>query len=418
MKINKKKLWYYILWIFWASLIAILIINFYVLSFYKGVFYTNVDSLENHNVWLVLWASVYKNRTPSDILKDRLDVALDAYNKWKVQKLILSGDNSINEYNEPVTMQKYLLEAWVRETDLYLDYAGFDTYDSLYRTRDIFWIKKIVIFTQDYHLKRAIYIWKRLWIETYWVSANEASSVIYSYLNPREILARVKAFMEVELLAPKPRFLWERVTIKFETEAEKELLKLFDTIDMESDTSIHKFVNNKVSFKDLEYIPEELIELKGPLVDDLKWYWTLRKKAKHALGNMSKDFYWHFKENIEIFSSYRSYLYQKGIKDRGCPDNLCAKAGYSEHQTGLAIDLWEASTEKQFLSNPKYKQYFDWLNKNAHKYGFHNTYQRWLDVDWYEVEPWHWRYLWIKLATYLKENNLTFAELYNKKKPN
>jgi D-alanyl-D-alanine carboxypeptidase len=63
------------------------------------------------------------------------------------------------------------------------------------------------------------------------------------------------------------------------------------------------------------------------------------------------------------------------------------------------------------------KKYYKWLDENAYKYGFHNTYQKWLEIDWYEIEPWHWRYMWVELATYLKDNNLTIAEFYfNKEK--
>ncbi|USN59532.1 MAG: D-alanyl-D-alanine carboxypeptidase family protein [Candidatus Peribacteria bacterium] len=64
------------------------------------------------------------------------------------------------------------------------------------------------------------------------------------------------------------------------------------------------------------------------------------------------------------------------MKDRGCSDDLCAKAGYSEHQTGLAVDLWEASTDQEFLSQPKLQRYYDWLDTRAYLYGFTNTYQK------------------------------------------
>ena len=92
-------------------------------------------------------------------------------------------------------------------------------------------------------------------------------------------------------------------------------------------------------------------------------------------------------------SAYRSYLYQKGIKDRGCPDNLCAKAGYSEHQSGLAVDFFRASTQSDWNASARLSSYYSWLQKNAHTYGFHNTYQRGLEIDGYDIEPWHWRYV-------------------------
>jgi D-alanyl-D-alanine carboxypeptidase len=130
---------------------------------------------------------------------------------------------------------------------------------------------------------------------------------------------------------------------------------------------------------------------------------------------MSKDYNLSTNKKIKIASSYRSYIYQKWIIDRGCSPEFCSKPWYSEHQSGLAIDFFEATTENIFLSKSENKLWFDWMNKNAHKYGWHNTYQKWIEVDTYHTEPWHWRYVWEEFATYLLENNLTIAEYYNLK---
>jgi len=380
-----------------------------VLSFSKGLISSRVSDIKDIKVGLVLGASVKWDRTPSDVLKNRLLMALEAYNKWKILKIILSWDNSINYYNEPYAMQRFLLDKWIKKEDMYLDYAGFSTYDSIYRARDIFWVKKIVIFSQKNHLKRAIYIAKRLGLDPYWISSWKLST----YLLTRELLARVKAFLQVEILHTKPKFLWKKIKIYFETPEELKLRNIKYLIDLEKDNSIQKFVNNKVSFNDVKYIPKDLVELKWEFIIDLKWYWKMRKEAKEALNKMWKDFYDYFHQKIRVVSSYRSYLYQKWIKDRGCPDNLCSNPWFSEHQTGLAVDLWEASSQKVFLSNIKYSKYFEWLNKNAYKYWFANTYIKWLKIDWYEIEPWHWRYLWIPFATYLKNHNMTIAEFFN-----
>lgn len=193
---------------------------------------------------------------------------------------------------------------------------------------------------------------------------------------------------------------------------EKEV-PLHKIYDFETDASIHKFLNNKVSFNSLDYIPENLEDMKSNYYDTSKPM-QLKKEANEAFKTLSKDFYRNFWEKIIVVSAYRSYLYQKWIKERWCPDNLCSKAWFSEHQSGLAIDIFETTTNEEFLSKPHLKEYFDWLSDNAHKYWFHNTYQKWLKVDGYEIEPWHWRYLWVDLSTYLKENNITIAEVYNK----
>lgn len=197
------------------SLITVIItvINFHVLSYSKINYYYDVEWLEKKYVWLVFWASVLQNWTPSDILKDRLKVAYKAYNTWKIEKIIVSWDNSHLSYNEPLAMQKYLINLWVDIDDIYLDYAWFDTYDSIYRAREIFGVNEIVLFTQDFHLKRAMYISNKLWINTLWVETNLQKYINEDYNNRREIFARIKAFIEIEIFKPKPRYLWEKIEI-------------------------------------------------------------------------------------------------------------------------------------------------------------------------------------------------------------
>ena len=194
-------------------IVIIAVINFHVLNYSKLNYYYDIEWLENKYVWLVFWASVLKNWTPSDILKDRLKVAYKAYNTWKIEKIIVSWDNSHKNYNEPLWMQKYLMKLWVDEDDIYLDYAWFDTYDSIYRSREIFGVNEIVLFTQDFHLKRAMYISNKLWIKTFWVQTNLQKYINEDYNNRREVFARIKAFIEIEIFKPEPKFLWEKIEI-------------------------------------------------------------------------------------------------------------------------------------------------------------------------------------------------------------
>ena len=185
-----------------------------------------------------------------------------------------------------------------------------------------------------------------------------------------------------------------------------------DGIDFITDDSLTKFVNNKISFEMKSYIPEDLVSIKSEYIYDTKWNWKLREIANLALQDMWKEFKDYFSKKLSVISSYRSYKYQKWIKDRLCPDNLCAKAGYSEHQSWLAVDFFSASNNYTWKNDKKLQKYYLWFKENSHKYGFTNTYQKWLEVDWYEIEPWHWRYVWKKIALYLKEKNITFAEFY------
>jgi len=184
--------------------------------------------------------------------------------------------------------------------------------------------------------------------------------------------------------------------------------------DFKTDTSITKYIDNKIHYNKLDYIPENLVDLKWEFLIDTKWNQKIRKITLENLDKLSKDFYNTFTKKLKVVSAYRSYVYQKGIKARGCSDTFCAKAGYSEHQSGLAFDLWEASEKDRFEKDNELKTYFNWMKDNWYKYGFENSYQKWVKVDWYAIEPWHWRYVWVELATYLKKEKITFAEYYYK----
>lgn len=218
-KLKKIIIW---LWIFSLFvLLSILAINLYVLSFSKTNYYTSIDELEQKYVGIVLWAAVYNNSTPSWILKDRLQVAYDAYEAWKIKKILVSGDNSQMSYNEPEVMKNYLIELWVKKDDIYLDYAGFETYDSVYRAKDVFLTNELVIFTQDFHLKRAMYISKKLWIDTFGVETNLQKYLREDYYDFREIFARIKAFIYVEILKPKPKYLGDPIEILSDEQIEE-----------------------------------------------------------------------------------------------------------------------------------------------------------------------------------------------------
>lgn len=194
--------------------IILLLINLYVFSFWNWKVFSNIDKIENQYVWLVLWASVIARKWPSDILKDRLIVAAYAYKKWKIKKIIVSWDNSKKNYNEPIVMRDFLIKNDVNKDDIYMDFAWFDTYDSIYRAKNIFSVDKLVIFTQNFHIKRALYIADRLWIESVWVNTDLQNYIWENYYLFREFMARIKAFINTDILKSKSKFLWEKIVIK------------------------------------------------------------------------------------------------------------------------------------------------------------------------------------------------------------
>lgn len=187
-----------------------------------------------------------------------------------------------------------------------------------------------------------------------------------------------------------------------------------NSFDYKTDSSIKKYVDPNNSFNSLDYTPEWLERISSKYVYDTKWWiQKLRKVANDALQLLAEEFYKEFWIKLSVISSYRSYEYQLWIKNRGCSDNVCAKAWYSEHQLGLAVDLISVSSKSTWYNNQGLMVYYTWLKKNAYKYGFHNSYQKWILIDWYDIEPWHWRYLWVDLSKYLLDKDLTFAEFFN-----
>lgn len=186
-------------------------------------------------------------------------------------------------------------------------------------------------------------------------------------------------------------------------------------IDVFSDASLVKYVDNKISFETKSYEPEWLVKLVPTECLNVRTSKPqyLRAQAKQALEKMACDFYRYFGEKIYVYSSYRSYAYQSGISEACKASGFCAREGFSEHQTGLAVDLRETTNEDKFLR--KYEHYYNWLDRNAHKYGFHQSYQNGQEIDGYHIEPWHWRYLGVELATFLHDKGLTYAQYYRMK---
>jgi vancomycin permeability regulator SanA len=109
-------------------------------------------------------------------------------------------------YNEPDAMKKYLVTLWVKKEDIYPDYAWFDTYDSMFRVGEIFSVKKIVVFTQEYHLYRALYISNKLWIESVWIISDRHKYLWIVRYKAREVLSRIKAFIEIEILKSEVKY--------------------------------------------------------------------------------------------------------------------------------------------------------------------------------------------------------------------
>lgn len=161
---------------------------------------------------LVLGCGVRSDGTPSDMLHDRLQRGVELYEAGAAPKLLMSGDHGREGYDEVDTMKSFAVDAGIVSEDVFMDHAGFSTYESMYRAKEIFQAKKIIIVTQEYHLYRAVYIAERLGLEAYGVSSDYRAYSGQTGRDMREILARVKDF-GTSLFQPKPTFLGEAIPI-------------------------------------------------------------------------------------------------------------------------------------------------------------------------------------------------------------
>lgn len=155
---------------------------------------------------LVLGCGVYSDGTPTPMLADRLTRGVELYEADWADKLLMSGDNRSQYYNELATMCQVAQDKGVPREDIVLDYAGLSTYDSLYRARDIFGVKKLVIVTQEYHLYRALYLARALGLEAWGVAADGQNYRGQAMRDLREIVARDKDFFWA-ILQPEPTYL-------------------------------------------------------------------------------------------------------------------------------------------------------------------------------------------------------------------
>jgi SanA protein len=194
-------------------LIFILATNLYIISSTSGQISDgkNLDK-PNAECIIVLGARVYADGSLSPMLRDRIDEAIRLYEAGYAPKILMSGDNSLVMYNEVYAMKKYAVLKGVPKDVIFMDHAGFSTYDSIYRAKAIFQIKSAIIVTQRYHLYRAIYIADSFGLKVLGVNADPRSYAGQTNRDLREILARVKDFVSV-FLKPEPKFLGDPIPI-------------------------------------------------------------------------------------------------------------------------------------------------------------------------------------------------------------
>lgn len=164
------------------------------------------DRITRSKIAIVFGAGLKRDGSPTVVLKDRILTAVDLYKANKVEKILMTGDNRFDDYDEPTAMAKFAIENGIPQEDIVLDFAGRSTYDSCYRARNIFDINQAILVTQSYHLPRAIFICKELGLDSVGVAADRRkymrSSLLFWYL--REIPASAAAIFDVWLFKPLP----------------------------------------------------------------------------------------------------------------------------------------------------------------------------------------------------------------------
>ena len=204
-----------------ALLCVVLIAGVAVLALDAWVLFTTRDKIltpeeaakiQDADCILVLGCQVRNNGVPSAMLEDRLRRSVELYDLGAAPKLLMSGDHGRENYDEVGAMRQYAMDNGVPSENIFMDHAGFSTYESMYRARDVFQAKKIIIVTQQYHLYRSIYAAEALGLEAYGVACDYRQYSGQLKRDVREVLARAKD-VATGIFQPKPTYLGEAIPI-------------------------------------------------------------------------------------------------------------------------------------------------------------------------------------------------------------
>jgi len=211
-KLLKKIIKYFIIIVISLSLLCF-ILNIYVVLKVKNRIINKDDYSKITDVQciIVLGAGIKGDR-PSPLLQDRLDKAIELYKLGLAPKILMSGDHGNSEHDEVNVMKNYAIENGVLSEDIFMDHAGFSTYDTMYRAKEIFGIKKAIIVTQKYHIYRSIYIAEKLGIESYGVACEDIKHSYAVVREIREVLARDKDVFKC-IFKPRSKYLGDKIDI-------------------------------------------------------------------------------------------------------------------------------------------------------------------------------------------------------------
>lgn len=188
--------------------------NHKINSFSEQYIYNSTDSIPTCKTAILLGTSKFmRSGTKNYFFYNRIKAAETLFKSGKVQFVIISGDNSLSYYNEPEDMKKELMKAGVPDSCIFLDYAGFRTFDSMIRAKEVFGQTKFIVVSQEFHNERAIFIARKYGIEAYGYNAEDVSAASGFKTKVRELFARVKVFIDV-YSNKQPKFLGDKIIIQ------------------------------------------------------------------------------------------------------------------------------------------------------------------------------------------------------------
>lgn len=198
--------------------LGILFLIIFILNFYVVLSIRNrIISKDNYNEigevdCIIVLGGGIRNNEPSPILQDRLDKAIELYKMGLANKIIMSGDHGSDEHDEVNVMKNYAIRNDVLSEDIFMDHAGFSTYDTMYRAKNVFGVNKAIIVTQKYHIYRSVYIANKLGIDAYGVPTENIKHQFPIYREFREVLARDKDLFKC-IFKPKSKYVGEKIDL-------------------------------------------------------------------------------------------------------------------------------------------------------------------------------------------------------------
>ncbi len=188
-------------------------VNLHMIHSTKDLIFSADDHpVSNNDCILVLGCGIRLDGQPSQMLQDRLDTAISAYQAKLAPKILMSGDHGSPDYDEVNAMKDYAIAHGVPSEDIFMDHAGFSTYESMYRAKTIFGCQKMIIVTQRYHLYRALYNAQAMGMEAAGISSSLRTYTRQPYFDVREAAARVKDTLWC-IFKPRPTYLGESISI-------------------------------------------------------------------------------------------------------------------------------------------------------------------------------------------------------------